>query len=119
MIKQPDIVDFNDFLGYMRDVIKNLQQLNTENSSLIKALTMATLVDGEIVDEVKKIDFKDYKIASKFFALFNDVKISNKDPFEFLMYWEIMVKGIIFLNKIYPVPIKNEEVLTDLMSIYL
>jgi hypothetical protein len=87
MIKQPNIVDFNDFPGYMRDVIKNLQQLNKENSSLIKALTMATLVDGEIVDEVKKIDFKDYKIASKFFALFNDVKISNKDPFEFLMYW--------------------------------
>lgn len=26
-----------------------------------------------------------------------------------------MVKGIILLNKIYPVPFKNEEVLIDLM----
>jgi len=26
-----------------------------------------------------------------------------------------MVKGIILLNMIYPVPLKNEEVLTDLM----
>ena len=26
-----------------------------------------------------------------------------------------MVKGIIFLNMIYPVPFKNEEALTDLM----
>ena len=28
---------------------------------------------------------------------------------------DLTVKGIIFFNKIYPVPFKNEEVLTDLM----
>ena len=27
IIKQPEIVDFNDFPGYMRTIIKNLQQL--------------------------------------------------------------------------------------------
>jgi hypothetical protein len=31
------------------------------------------------------------------------------------MYWGIMVKGIILLNMISPVPFKNEEALTDLM----
>ena len=76
---------------------------------------MAALVDGEIVDEVKKMDFKDYKAASEFFASFNDVKIGSKDPLELLIYWGMMVKGIIFLNMIYPVPLKNEEVLMDLM----
>ncbi len=99
----------------MRAIIKNLQQLYKDNSSLIKALTMAALVDGEIVDEVKKMDLKDYKAASEFFVRFNEVKIGNKDPLELLMYWGIMVKNIILLNMISPVPFKNEEALTDLM----
>ena len=76
---------------------------------------MEALVEGEIVDEAKKIDLNDYKAASEFFTRFNDVKIGSKDPLELLMYWGIMVKGIIFLNMIYPVPFKNKEALTDLM----
>ena len=76
---------------------------------------MEAMVDGEIVNEVKKMDFKDYKAAADFFARFNDVMIGSKDPLELLMYWGIMVKGISFLNMIYPVPVKNEEALTDLM----
>jgi AcrR family transcriptional regulator len=115
MIKQPETVDFNNFPGYMRDIIKNMQQIYKDNSSLIKGLTMAALVDGEIVDEVKKMDIKDYKAISEFFARFNGVNIGNKDPLELLMYWGITVKGIILFNMIYPVPLKNEEVLTDLM----
>ncbi len=59
-------------------------------SSLIKALRLAALADGEIVDEIKKIDLKDY------------------DPLELLMYWEIMVKGILYLTIIYPMPFMNE-----------
>jgi len=115
MIKQPNNVDFNDFPGYMREVIKNLQQLYKDNSSLMKALTMAALNDGEIVDEVRKIDLKDYEIAAEFFSRFNNVSTDNKNPLELLMYWGIMVKGIIFLTIIYPVPIMNDKVLTDLM----
>lgn len=86
IIKQPENVDFNDFPGYMRTLIKNLQQLNNDNSSLVKALTMATLADGEIIDEVKKIDFKYYKTTAYFFASFNNVKIRSRDSFELLMY---------------------------------
>jgi hypothetical protein len=70
MIKQPEIVDFNDFPDYVRAIIINLQQLYKDNNSLIKALTMASLVDGEIRDEVKKMDFKDYKAAADFFCPF-------------------------------------------------
>ena len=115
MIKQPEKIDFNDFPGYLRAIIKNLQQLYKDNSSLIKALMVAALADGEIIDEVKKMDFKDYKTASDSFARFNNVKIGSKDPLELLMYWGIMVKGIILLNMIYPMPFTNEEALTDLM----
>ena len=115
MIKQPENVDFNDFPGYMKTIIKNLQKLNKDNSSLVKVLTIAASNDGEIIDEVKKMDFKDYKAAADFFARFNNVKIGSKDPLELLMYWGIMVKGTILLNMIYPVPFTNEEALTDLM----
>ncbi|WP_243684554.1 TetR/AcrR family transcriptional regulator [Methanosarcina barkeri] len=68
-IKQPETIDFNDFPGYMRDVIKNMQQFYKDNSPLIKALIMATLSDSEIMDEIKKMDVKDYKTASEFFAV--------------------------------------------------
>ena len=115
IIKQPENIDFNDFPGYMRTIIKNLQQFYKENSSLVKAMMMEALIDGKIIDEVKKMDFKDYKAAADFFASFNNVKIWNKDPLELLMYWGIMVKGIILLNMIYTVPFKNEEALTELM----
>ena len=115
MIKQPENIDFNDFPGYMRTIIKNLQHFYKDNSPMVKAMMMEALVDGEIVAEAKKMDFKDYKDAADFFARFNDVKIGDKDPLELLMYWGIMVKGISFLNMIYQVPFKNEEALTDLM----
>ena len=115
MIKQPENIDFNDFPGYMKTIIKNLQQFYRDNSPMVKAIMMEALVDGEIVAEAKKMDFKDYKAASEFFARFNDVKIGSKDLLELLMYWGIMVKGILFLNIIYPMPILNEEALTDLL----
>ena len=82
---------------------------------MVKAMLMEALADGEIVAEAKKMDIKDYKAAADFFARFNDVRIDSKDPLELLMYWRIMVKGISFLEMIYPVPFMNEEALTDLM----
>ena len=64
MIKQPEKIDFNDFPGYMRTIIKNLQQFYKDNSPMVKAMMMEALVDGEIVAEAKKMDFKDYKTAA-------------------------------------------------------
>ena len=82
---------------------------------MVKAVLMEALSDGEIAAEAKKMDLKDYKAIADFFASFNNVKISNEDPLELLMYWGIVVKGIIFFTIIYPIPSINDEVLTDLM----
>ena len=118
MLKQPDNIDFNDFPSYMRTIIKNLQQFYKDNSLMVKAMLLDALSDGEIVAEAKKMDLKnyeDYKDTANFFVRFSDVKIGSKDPLELLMYWGIMVKGITFLNIIYPMPFINEDALTDLM----
>jgi AcrR family transcriptional regulator len=114
-IKQPETIDFNDFPGYIRDIIKNMQQFYKDNSPLIKALIMATLSDSEIMDEIKKMDVKDYKTASEFFCRFNGVDIGNKDPLEVLVCWGFTVKSIILCDVIYPLPLMDEEALTDLM----
>lgn len=117
LLKQPENVDFNDFPGYIRNVIKNMQKLYKDSFSLEKALIIAALLDCEILDEVKKMDFKDYRETSEFFCRFNGVEIDNKDPLEVLIQWGITVKGIILCSMIYfnPLPHKNEETLTDLM----
>jgi len=115
MIKQPENIDFNDFPGYMRTIIKNLQQFYKDNSLMVKTVLMEALNDGEIVKKAKKMDLNDYKATAEFFASFNNVKIGSKDPLELLIYWGLMIKGISFLNMIYPMPFKNEDALTDLM----
>lgn len=118
MTKQPENIDFNDFPGYIRNVIKNMQQYAKDNSPLTKALIMAALLDGEIVDEVKNMDYKNeyYKAVSEFFCRFNGVDIGDKDPLEVLMNWGIAIKGIILCDIIYYLSlIKSEEALTDLM----
>jgi AcrR family transcriptional regulator len=115
MINQPETVDFNCFPDYLRDVIKNMQQIYKEYSSLIKALTMAALLDSEIVDEVKKVDIKDFKIESEFFCRFNGVEIGDKDPLEVLVHWWITVKSIIVCTTIFPLSLMSEEAMTDLM----
>jgi AcrR family transcriptional regulator len=117
MTKQPESIDFNDFPDYIRNVIKNMQQYAKDNIRLTKALIMAALLDGEIVDEVKNMDFKNeyYKVVSEFFCRFNGVEIGDKDPLEVLLNWGIAIKGIILCGTIYPLPLKSEESLTDLM----
>jgi AcrR family transcriptional regulator len=118
MIKQPENIDFTDFPGYMRNVIKNMRQYTKDNISLEKALIMAALLDGEIMDEVKNMDFKNeyYKAVSEFFCSFNGVEIDDKDPLEVLMDWGIAIKGVILSDIIYHLSlIKSEEALTDLM----
>jgi len=116
LIKQPETVDFNDFPGYMRSVIKNMQQFIKENSSLVKALTVAVLLDGEIVEEVKKVDVKDYNFISELFGRFKGVDISGKNSLVLLADWVAMVKGIIIFSTIYPVALRSEDALTDLMT---
>ena len=47
MIKQQENVDFNDFPGHIRTIIKNLQQFYKDNSSMVKAIMMEALIGGE------------------------------------------------------------------------
>jgi len=116
-IKQPETVDFYDFPGYIRDVIKNMQQYYKDNSSLIKALIMTSLLDSEILEEIQKTDVKDYKAVSEFFCRFNGVDIGDKNPLEVLVYWGLTVKSILLFSIIYlsSFPLISEEALTDLI----
>jgi hypothetical protein len=61
------------------------------------------------------VDVKDYTAISEFFGRFKDVDLSDKDPAELLLYWGITIKGILIFNLIYPMPLKDDEALTDLM----
>lgn len=117
LLKQSENIDFNDFPGYIRDVIKNMQQFYKDNSPLVKALIMASLSDSEIIDEIKKTDIIDYKAASEFFCSFNGIDIGDKNPLEVFMYWGITIKSILIFDVIYlySVPLISEETLTDLM----
>jgi len=116
LIQQPETVDFNDFPGYMRAVIENMQQFIKENSSLVKALTVAVLLDSEIVEEAKKVDIRDYNDISEFFGRFDGVNVSDNNSLEVLTDWIVMVKGIIIFSTIYPVSLRSEEALIDLMT---
>jgi len=118
MTNKSESIDFNDFPGYIRNVIKNMQQYTRDNISLSKALIIAALLGGEIVEEIKNLDFKNeyYKAVSEFFCSFNGVEVGDKDPLEVLIDWGIAVKGIIQCDLIYSLSlIKSEESLTDLM----
>lgn len=116
MINQPETIDFDNFPGYMREVLKNMQKLYKDWSALIKAMIMAALMDTEIIDEVQKVDYKVFfQAQSEFFCRFNGVEIGDKNPQEVLMHWWITIKSIILCNIIYPYPLNNEEDLTDMM----
>jgi AcrR family transcriptional regulator len=113
MIKQPDKIDFNDFSGYMRMVIKNMQQMFKETSSLTKALTVAALVDGEVIEEVKKVEAIDIKAISDFFCRFKGVDLCDKNLMEILVNWGFAIKGILFYHTLFPM--MDEEALANLL----
>jgi AcrR family transcriptional regulator len=121
MIKKPEEIDNNDFPGYIRNVISNMLQYTKDNSSLSKALILSALLDGEIMDDYKKMDkmdfeYKQHKAASEFFCRFKGVEIGNEDSLEVFTNWGIMVDSIILFNTIYPLNlIRSEESLIDLM----
>lgn len=114
-IKQPEVIDFDDFPGYMRTLIRNMFQVFKDNSAMIKALVAATLFEGDIAEGVKNIDLKDYAAISKFFSSFKGVDIGGQDPVKLLLYWGITVKGTLISIMIYPIPSEDEESLIDLM----
>ncbi|MGB8310590.1 MAG: hypothetical protein WCE81_01850 [Halobacteriota archaeon] len=116
LIKQSETINFNDFPGYMRAAIKNMQQFIKENSALVKAMTSAALHDDEIAEGLRKDEIKDYISISELFGRFVGVDIDDKNSLELLIDWGIMVKGIILYSTIYPMALRGEEALTDLLT---
>jgi len=120
MTNKPEDINFNDFPGYIRNVISNILQYAKDNRFLAKALILSALLDGEIMEQCKKIDnldfeYKKHKAASEFFCRFNGVHVGDKDPLEVFTDWGIMVDGIIFYTIYSPILLRSEESLTDLM----
>jgi AcrR family transcriptional regulator len=114
-LKQPENIDYDDFPGYMRNFIKNWQQLLKDHSHFIKAILLASLIEGEMSKDIKNLDVKDYMAISKFFGRFKGIDMSDKDPAEILLNWGITIKGVLILNLIYPTPMINDDVSTDLL----
>jgi len=77
---------------------------------------MAALLDDEIADEIRKVDIKDYSAISDLFGRFDGVDIGDKNSLELLTDWGVMVKGIILYSTIFPMALRGEEGLTDLMT---
>ncbi|HXY88499.1 MAG TPA: helix-turn-helix domain-containing protein [Candidatus Acidoferrales bacterium] len=115
LIEQPEIIDFNDFPGYMRAVITNMQRSTEENSALVKASISAALRDSGIAEGFRKLDLEDYSAISKLFVRFEGVNIDDANSLKLVMNWGVMVKSIILYNTIYPMVLTDEEALIDLM----
>ena len=114
-MKQPENIDYNDFPGYMRNFMTAWQLSLKEHGNFIKALILASLIEGEMSKDVKNLDIKDYMVISEFFSRFKGVDIRDKDPKELLMNWGITIKGVLILNMIYPTPMIDDESATDLL----
>ena len=71
VMKQPESIDFNDFPGYVRALIKNMQQFSKLNSSWMKAVATAAARDSEIADEMRKVDLKEYGAVFELFDRFS------------------------------------------------
>ena len=114
--QQPETIDFNDFPGYMRAVVTNMQRSTEENSALVKASISAALRDSGIAEGFRKLDLEDYNAISKLFVRFEGVDIDDANSLKFVMNWGVMVKSIILYNTIYPTVFTDEEALIDLMT---
>ena len=116
VIQQPETIDFNDFPGYMRAVITNMQQVTKENSALVKASISAALHDNGIAEGFRKLDLEDYSAISELFVRFEWVDIDDANSLKLVMNWGVMVKSIILYSTIYPTVFRDEEGLIDLMT---
>jgi AcrR family transcriptional regulator len=71
VMRQPESINFNDFPGYVRALIKNMQQFSKLNSSWMKAVATAAARDSEIADEMRKVDLKEYGAVFELFDRFS------------------------------------------------
>jgi len=115
MMGQPGAIDFSDFPGYIRSVIKNMLAFQKSSAALVKALTVAALLEDGLVEDIKAIDKKDYEGIAEFFCAFRGVNISDKDPAEVLTLWSTTIKSIILYSVLFPALFNDEEYLCDIL----
>ncbi len=114
-INNHDKIDFEDFPGYIRETIQKMFELHKKNIKLIKAFTIASLMEDTILEDIKTIDAEDYLIITEFFNRFKGVTISNKDSVNVLTEWSITIKSLIFHNSIFPTIFNNDELLINML----
>ena len=114
-INQQDKIDFEDFPGYMRETIQNMFELQQKNIKLVKAFTIAALMQETVLEDIKTINAEDYIIITEFFNRFKGVKISNKDSIKVLTEWSITTKSIMLHTNIFPTIIQDDESLINML----
>jgi AcrR family transcriptional regulator len=69
-INKQDKINFEDFPGYIRETIKKMIESHKKNIKLIKAFTIAALMEDTILEDIKTINIEDYTIITEFFNKF-------------------------------------------------
>lgn len=115
MMMQPDKIDFRDFPGYIKDVNKNMIKLHKKNDKLIKAVTIAALMEDDVLEDIKTVKAEDYAVISEFFSKFKGVDISNENSVNVLTEWSLTIKSLIFYSNLFPTIFKDEESLLDML----
>ncbi len=114
-INNQNKIDFEDFPDYMRETIKKMYELHKKNIELIKAFTIAALMEDTILEDIKTISIEDYIIITEFFNRFKGVKISNKDSGKILTEWTITIKSLMLQKSIFPSIFNNDELFINML----
>ncbi len=115
MIDQPEKIDFTDFPGYMREVLKTMVESHKKNTKLIKAFTSAALMEDKVLEDIKTINIEDYIAISTFFNKFKGIDISDNNSVKVLNEWIITIKSLIFHSSIFPTIYKDDESLLEML----
>lgn len=115
MRKQPEKIDFTDFPSYIKKVIKNMAELHRKNAKLVKAVTIAALMEDKVLEDIKRVDSEDYIHISEFFSKFDGVDISDKDHANVITEWSLAVKSIIFYNTMFSTIFKDDKSFIDML----
>jgi AcrR family transcriptional regulator len=114
-INHVETVNFEDFPGFIREFIEHMQKVIKDNNVMMKALIAASLLGGEIADDIKNMDINDFVRISEFFCRFKGVDTGGREPIKLLLYWGTIVKGTFISCMMYPLPPEDEAAIVDLL----
>jgi len=114
-IDHAEAVDFDDFPGYMRALVVSMHQVFKENNAILKALIAASLLGGEMADDIKNMDISSFARAAEFFRRFKGVDTGDKEPIKLLLYWGTCIKGTFMSCLMYPLSPEDEDAIIELL----